>query len=327
MRTIILGSSAAVLLSGCAIHPVPEDVTGLNTAQIVRKIRCEARQAYVDMTLSGLEHIMARHEKQGMPDLVRKDRALIEAIANNHRHVLKLDPKKASPAAAQFVERFNGTQMAFDFTLNMSITNDTTSKFGFTDAIYRGTFAPGVSADLKRSRTNERGFRILDTPGSLLNALTTADCEKVGTGTENHLYPIAGDIGLREVFGTFMELAQHWSLGVAGKSFDTPYLVDTLTFSTTVSGSLTPKVTLSPAGKGFALASAEGTLTAGRTDIHKVVVSLAEEKPAPAASTGGGRTSKRVSSSENMAVRAINERNDQKLGESLRVLRDRLPLQ
>src|SRR5882762_10301439 len=41
-------SIAAVALSffsaGCAIHPLPQDVTGVDTYHIVRQIRCEARE-------------------------------------------------------------------------------------------------------------------------------------------------------------------------------------------------------------------------------------------------------------------------------------------
>ena len=40
-------SVAAIALSflgaGCAIHPLPQDVTGVDTYHIVRQIRCEAR--------------------------------------------------------------------------------------------------------------------------------------------------------------------------------------------------------------------------------------------------------------------------------------------
>src|SRR5260370_42701367 len=37
--------AASALMSGCAIHPLPEDVTGVSTYHIVRQIRCEARDA------------------------------------------------------------------------------------------------------------------------------------------------------------------------------------------------------------------------------------------------------------------------------------------
>src|SRR4051812_38951327 len=50
------GKSALVmalltLSSACAIHPLPQDVTGNNTARIVRKIRCEARDSIQRKTI------------------------------------------------------------------------------------------------------------------------------------------------------------------------------------------------------------------------------------------------------------------------------------
>src|SRR5947208_1231572 len=48
---------AASLMAGCAIHPVPEDVTGLRTEDIVKQIRCETRDAartVIKKILSGM---------------------------------------------------------------------------------------------------------------------------------------------------------------------------------------------------------------------------------------------------------------------------------
>ena len=42
---ILAPSLLGVMLSGCTIHPLPEDVTKLNTFQIVKQIRCETRAA------------------------------------------------------------------------------------------------------------------------------------------------------------------------------------------------------------------------------------------------------------------------------------------
>src|SRR5271170_2404893 len=46
--------AAVVWLTGCAIHPLPEDVTGVSTYNIVRQIRCEARQAIFDFAITYL---------------------------------------------------------------------------------------------------------------------------------------------------------------------------------------------------------------------------------------------------------------------------------
>jgi hypothetical protein len=42
-RTASVGISVG--LAGCAIHPLPENVTGVTTEMIAKKIRCEASQA------------------------------------------------------------------------------------------------------------------------------------------------------------------------------------------------------------------------------------------------------------------------------------------
>ncbi len=44
----------AFAVSGCAIHPLPEDVSGVPTYVIVRQIRCEARQAIIENAIGWL---------------------------------------------------------------------------------------------------------------------------------------------------------------------------------------------------------------------------------------------------------------------------------
>jgi hypothetical protein len=45
----------AIFLSSCAIHPLPENVTGLSTDKIVAQIRCETRSAARDMVLDEIQ--------------------------------------------------------------------------------------------------------------------------------------------------------------------------------------------------------------------------------------------------------------------------------
>jgi hypothetical protein len=42
---------SAFLLSGCAIHPLPEDITGNTTLAIVQKVRCEGFAALNDISI------------------------------------------------------------------------------------------------------------------------------------------------------------------------------------------------------------------------------------------------------------------------------------
>ncbi len=45
---VVLFLSCALLLAGCAIRPLPEQVTGITTFNIVKQIRCETREAVFD---------------------------------------------------------------------------------------------------------------------------------------------------------------------------------------------------------------------------------------------------------------------------------------
>src|SRR5580692_7732176 len=49
--------AAALMFSGCAIHPVPEDVAGVTTYQIARQIRCETRAAAKERVISEIRSL------------------------------------------------------------------------------------------------------------------------------------------------------------------------------------------------------------------------------------------------------------------------------
>ncbi len=81
------------------------------------------------------------------------------------------------------------------------------------------------------------------------------------------VYPLTGSIGLRKVAFTFLSIAV---LEGGQESF-----VDTLTFTTSINGKINPTIKIDPVPKALRLVSADATLEAGRTDKHKVTVSLA----------------------------------------------------
>src|ERR1700731_1780434 len=54
MLSRIALAGASVFVSGCAIHPLPEDFSGVPTNVIVKQIRCETRKAVIDLALGWL---------------------------------------------------------------------------------------------------------------------------------------------------------------------------------------------------------------------------------------------------------------------------------
>jgi hypothetical protein len=56
----VAGLAASLVASGCSIHPLPEDVTGVSTYHIVRQIRCEARDTLRRIVIKYL-HTLGDH--------------------------------------------------------------------------------------------------------------------------------------------------------------------------------------------------------------------------------------------------------------------------
>ena len=50
-------AASILLLAGCAIHPEPENVTGVSTYDIARQIRCETREAAKDRVLTEIRSL------------------------------------------------------------------------------------------------------------------------------------------------------------------------------------------------------------------------------------------------------------------------------
>jgi hypothetical protein len=269
--------AVALLLSACSIHPLPEDVTGVNTYHIVRQIRCETRAAVIAIIL----RVLRREADGGDPiaqRLVEKYDAEPEAIGAFNPNLFP------GPDYAQYRNLYNviyTAAIAYNFDLTMNETNN----LGTTSDLlgpWSPKFTALLGADANRSRSNERTFTVTDTFGDLLkiNTLVRGQryCDKQIVQA-NYIYPIAGRIGVDEMVLTFFDLslfgdleAQQAKPGAGGP----PAMADKLTFTTTIDGSVNPaKVVFNPVGTGlqFADASLSGTLS--RMDTHVVTVGLA----------------------------------------------------
>jgi hypothetical protein len=287
--------AAMLLLTGCAIHPVPEDVTGVSTYEIARQIRCETREAAKDRVLTEIRTLA-----EGSPYQVGDPRArqLLERYERDREDISTFRPELfAGPDYATVRAYFNtiyNTAVAYTFDL----TGDEQNNLGTTVDLlgpWVSKFAFGVTADANRERQNERVFTLTDTLGGLLMTLSTPQhgvpfCGNAQLVQANYIYPIAGKIGVDKTVKTFFEINSFMTLAAPDGSAKStnpalaaPTFTDKLTFTTTVDLSGSPKVTFTPAGKQFQFADASLTGTLKRIDTHKVYVALALE-PSGAAS-------------------------------------------
>ena len=80
------------ILSSCAIHPLPEDVTGVTTYDIVRQIRCETREAAKQLVLEKIRDL-AEHSPDSRAVSVSQN--LLARFDTEVDNIDEFDPKKA----------------------------------------------------------------------------------------------------------------------------------------------------------------------------------------------------------------------------------------
>jgi hypothetical protein len=295
MRGIANGRklSAAILsalaVSGCAIHPLPDDVVHLSTYNIVRQIRCETRAAIIDSFLDFLaDERNNRFNSQGWKKVDDASRAMgMRAQADyaaDPNSIANFNPAKLSGFARNVVGLLFHTGIAYNYDLKGLEVNNVDPEVNFIRPIPISTLVSlGLKGNFDRHRQNERAFTITDNAGDLVRKVPANYCTKFIV-EENIVYPIAGKVGMEKMVQDFLRLTLFGNLsGGEGKQdvvlvAGPPTMVDQLEFQTIIGGSATPKVTFLPMGRAFQLADASFGVSASRTDTHQLTVGLYLDK-------------------------------------------------
>jgi hypothetical protein len=273
--------AAASLMGGCAIHPVPEDVTGLDTADIVKQIRCETRDAARRIIRERLEKLATYGNNVAAQNLLTEFTAEPEAMDDFNPDLSF--PGLENKQIRNFFKVVYSTAIAYSFNLTMDETNNLGSTLNFLGP-WQNLFTLGVTGNANRSRQNVRTFTITDKFGFLLRELNTPKpsgqryCDRRIVGP-NYIYPIAGQIGVYNTVYTFFQLSIFENLAPdkAGAGSPAPPLADNLTFTTGFDLSATPKVVFAPVKTSFQITDASVTGMLSRKDTHQVTVGLAME--------------------------------------------------
>jgi hypothetical protein len=258
----------ALCAAGCAIHPLPEDITGVPTYTIVRQIRCETRQAVADSAIGWLTH----------DDRVDPASRAIGIQFANGRPIEQLRPGLFKGEVASIVKLFFSTGVAYNFDLQMTEINNVDSQVDFLKPFLHQKHTLGIKAGLDRQRVNERTFTVTDTFGGLIR-LPRDYCEG-HLVLENYIYPITGKIGSKHLVEDFINLTLFGNLaGPQANTKGPPTLVDALSFQTLITGTVSPMVIFTPYTAGLGLMDASLTGVASRTDLHKITMGLAIAGP------------------------------------------------
>ena len=286
----------ALVLSGCAIHPLPEDVTGVNSYIIVRQIRCETRQVAIDALFNYLtDPYNITHNKVDVFSY-NLGQQLKEAYQRDNDSITKFDPARLTGEANKIVELLYHTGVAYNYDLLGVETNNVDPVANFIRPLPTSSLVTmGLTGNFDRQRQNERSFTITDTLGGLIRNIRQDYC-KPYMAQENYIYPIAGKVGIDKVVRDFLLLTLFANLSAESKDSKTvtnisgpPTMVDQLQFQTTISGNATPKITFTPLGHAFQVSDASVGVTVSRKDTHQLTVGLYLDTTA-AKQIGGIRT-------------------------------------
>jgi hypothetical protein len=259
----VIGLAAS--MCGCAIRPLPEQVTGVSTDEIVKRIRCEAREA---VRLKAADYLSFHTED---PAAIVLSQALArEDYEFDRRQFLALSnqPKQA-------LVKVGSSAIAYNFTFDMTEINNLDPSWDGLAAIPNGTFTLGVTAGLDRTRHSIRTFTVSDTFIGLLMDMPGAYCKGRTVREPNYLYPIVGKIGVGEMISTFIDVSLFDNLKAGDKG--PPAVSDSIEFLTTLSLGITPSVVLSRVTNSLTTKDAMFGIVNKRQDSHKVIVGLSRD--------------------------------------------------
>ncbi|NNM74352.1 hypothetical protein [Enterovirga aerilata] len=261
MRLGCIGA-LAVQTAGCTIRPLPENVTRIDTFAIVHKVRCEARSAIMHVIYDYIRYT------NFSPQLTEYLRNNLERIGDK-----KFD-RLAKGGSFSHIDKYSNASIALDFKLRGNENNDLSGASSLARAFATGADVIGINLTTTRIRDDSRTFRIVDNWWDLIVNNRERCLRDFRNFGENHVYPITGSLNLLEIIDTFWRLNESTNLAVFKDTGESAF-IDTLTFTTTVSGSFGPSFSIaSPSQRAFLIKDASGTFGAGRTDEHQLIVSV-----------------------------------------------------
>lgn len=251
----VLIMSVCLLLGGCAIHPLPKDYSGYSTRDIAYRIRCETK----DALRIELADLFSRSDFESVKQLG-------VAVAEHRIDISELTDDQVDFDAKTYalVNKFRAS--AINYTFRFQITENNKNGGGLSLGVPFTTpkFSMGVTAGRDKTRVSLRKFKVNET---FEETAALNKCHNHDVIDENRAYPIVGSIGLAESINTFTGVVTDGNLA---ESFQ-----DKLTFTTKLSGSVKPSISLSPFKGALSLTAANLDFVADRTDVHEVDISIA----------------------------------------------------
>jgi hypothetical protein len=287
----------AASAGGCAIRPLPEQVTGVSTDEIVKRIRCEARDA---IRLKASDYLSFHTED---PAAI----VLSQALGQENYDFDRKQFLRLSNQPRQALIKVGSSAIAYNFTFDMTEINNLDPTWDGIAAITNGTFGLGITAGVDRSRHSIRSFTVSDSFAGLLMDVPWSYCKDRTVRSPNYLYPIVGRVGVGEMISNFIDISLFDNLKAGDKG--PPAVSDSIEFQTNLALGIAPSVVLTPVTKAFTTKGATFGFVNKRQDSHKVIVGLSRDDTAktPKSLLWLVNGSKYASSSEGAALTVVDK--------------------
>jgi hypothetical protein len=274
-RVSWVGFILAAGLAGCSHYPIPDDVGYSKTEEIILYARCEMRADLIRYMLhEGLIDLPAS------PGRIAAQFAAARGPSKKKAPVLVPPPKSLDSEQKNLLLRLARVAVVYAFDFDIREKNGTSASAAFNlPWLTSNALDVKASAALDLTRQGHRVFTSEDTWEDLL--VNPKRCKgelEQPTNPANFVYPLTGSIGVGRVVETFISIDRQ---GGAKDSF-----VDTLTFTTEVTGGADASVKLASVPDQFRPVAAAAAVSASRLDIHKLTLSLVFPR-APAGGIAG----------------------------------------
>ena len=275
----------SMIPAGCSVVPLPEDVVGIDMAQITQKIRCEVREAIIrkiGVTLRDL----GPYENDN--EAVRIGTQILETGSLEGVSLETVKPK-----FKDYINQYAKTGIAYNFILqgvvsnnvNQGVLNVTEGIGGYNASrqlVSDGSRMFGFSGGVAATRDNTVNFTVSDDFFYLTKKVSDKYCDDNSINA-NYLYPIAGKLGLVNLINEFVDLNQFGNLAAPDPKNPKgpPTLAWTMKFTTSISAAATPQITLLPLTGVTRVTQGALTGSLGRTDVHTLTIALSRETKPP----------------------------------------------
>jgi hypothetical protein len=170
---------------------------------------------------------------------------------------------EAKAAVDQYATELIDASIVYTFTFDIDETDDANLGLSFLNPLKGGSASLNTGLQSAQTRHGNRNFTMIDSFADLRKMSCTRDREK------NYIYPITGDVGMFDSVAGFIRMQQ----GPGATRVFT--FSDTLTYTTTFTAGANSTVVLASLNDQFRLTGASAGLTAHRTDVHTLKVTMA----------------------------------------------------